>query len=114
MLYTYFLYVTRAYDFVYHVFRPETPVTKATTFLQTMLRKEVNSQLSLGDPLFPELAEESLKTFEQVTEDCNENPEKDVLAELGKSVDMYVIYTNLHGTWIYLCMSDRVKINSCM
>ncbi|AKI23207.1 regulatory protein IE2 [Human betaherpesvirus 5] len=63
--------------------RPETPVTKATAFLQTMLRKEVNSQLSLGDPLFPELAEESLKTFEQVTEDCNENPEKDVLAELG-------------------------------
>nr|AAR13165.1 IE9 [Human betaherpesvirus 5] len=57
--------------------RPETPVTKATTFLQTMLRKEVNSQLSLGDPLFPELAEESLKTFERVTEDCNENPEKD-------------------------------------
>nr|AAR10956.1 IE19 [Human herpesvirus 5 strain Towne]BAB68340.1 IE19 [Human herpesvirus 5 strain Towne] len=66
--------------------RPETPVTKATTFLQTMLRKEVNSQLSLGDPLFPELAEESLKTFERVTEDCNENPEKDVLAELESPV----------------------------
>nr|ABQ23593.1 pp65/IE1 fusion protein [synthetic construct] len=70
--------------------RPETPVTKATTFLQTMLRKEVNSQLSLGDPLFPELAEESLKTFEQVTEDCNENPEKDVLAELVKQIKVRV------------------------
>lgn len=89
-------------------------MTKATAFLQTMLRKEVNSQLSLGDPLFPELSEESLKTFEQVTEDCNDNPEKDVLSELGKFVDMYVICINLHGTRIYLCMSDRAKINSCM
>ncbi|AAM00751.1 regulatory protein IE2 [Panine betaherpesvirus 2] len=63
--------------------RPETPVSKACAFLTSMIQKEVNSQLNLGDPLFPDVSEDDLKSFEDVTKECDENPGKDILQELG-------------------------------
>ncbi|AAM00752.1 regulatory protein IE1 [Panine betaherpesvirus 2] len=70
--------------------RPETPVSKACAFLTSMIQKEVNSQLNLGDPLFPDVSEDDLKSFEDVTKECDENPGKDILQELVKQIKVRV------------------------